>query len=132
MAAFYLDEDIPIAVAHFLTEAGHSVRTTVAEQRLGRWGADQLLYVAERGWILVTHNRRDYRALHEGWIVWSALWVQPQSHGGILTIDKGNRLTASDYAGAIATLMSDPAPTLANRTYEWFAHSGGQWVEWRA
>ena len=97
MAAFYLDEDIPIAVAHFLTEAGHSVRTMVAEQRLGRWEADQ-----------------------------------PQSHGGILTIDKGNRLTASDYAEAIATLMSDPAPTLANRTYEWFAHSGGQWMEWRA
>ncbi len=131
MAFFYLDEDMPIAVAGFLVTAGHSARTTVVERRLGRWDADQLLYATERGWTIVTHNRRDYRALHEGWIVWSGLWREPQPHGGILTLDKGIGLAASDYAEAITQLVADPAQILANRTYEWFTRAGGQWVQWR-
>lgn len=131
MAAFYLDEDMPIGVASFLTSAGHSMRTTVAERRLGRWDADQLLYATERDWTLVTYNRRDYRALHEGWVVWSALWQEPRPHGGILTLDKGIGLAARDYAEAITLLVSNPEVMLVNRTYEWFAHSGGQWMLWR-
>ena len=113
MANFYLDEDFPIAVAGLLTAAGHPTRTTVAAGRVGRWDAEQLLYATEQGWTIVTHNRRDFRALHEGWIVWSSRWREPRPHGGILT------------------LLAVDGLTLVNGTFEWFARNGGEWVEWR-
>jgi hypothetical protein len=131
MATLYLDEDIPLAVASLLSTAGHPTRTTVAGGRLGKWDAEQLLYATEQGWAIVTHNRRDYRALHEGWPIWSSRWKEPIPHGGILTLDKGERLSASDYASAILTLLEEDAVTLANHTYDWFARGGGQWVQWR-
>lgn len=131
MAQFYLDEDVPVAVASLLSAAGHPARTTVATGRLGRWDADQLLYATDRGWTLVTHNRRDYRALHEGWLVWSSRWREPRLHAGILTLDKGERLAADDYAVAVLALLAADGLTLANRAYEWFARGGGQWAQWR-
>lgn len=131
MARFYLDEDVPVAVASFLSGAGHPTRATVTVGRLGRWDADQLLYAADRGWTIVTHNRRDYRALHEGWLAWSPRWREPHPHAGILTLDKGHRLTAGDYASTILALLATGDLTLANRTYDWFAGSGGRWVQWR-
>jgi Domain of unknown function (DUF5615) len=131
MAFLYLDEDIPIEVASLLTSAGHPTRTTVAVGRVGRWDAEQLLYATEQGWTIVTHNRRDFRALHESWLVWSFLWREPRPHGGILTLDKGNRLVASDYVTAILTLLTVDSLALANTTFEWFARNGGEWIEWR-
>lgn len=131
MAQLYLDEDIPVAVAGGLTAAGHLTRTTVAVGRLGRWDADQLLYAADQGWIMVTHNRRDFRALHEGWLAWSPRWREPRPHAGILTLDQSNRLVAGDYASAFLALLATDALTLANRAYDWFARGGGQWLQWR-
>jgi hypothetical protein len=131
MAYLYLDEDIPIEVASLLTSAGHPTRTTVAVGRVGRWDAEQLLYATEQGWTIVTHNRRDFRALHEGWLTWSPQWREPHPHGGILSLDKGNRLAASDYAAAILTLLSTDGLTLENHTFEWFTRNGGEWVAWR-
>jgi hypothetical protein len=115
----------------YLSAAGHPTRTTVGVGRLGRWDAEQLLFASEQGWTLVTHNRRDYHALHEGWIVWSPRWREPLSHQGILTLDQGYRLRPSDYARALLTLLSSEGLLLANRTYDWFARNGGEWVAWR-
>ena len=131
MAQLYLDEDIPVAVAGLLAAAGHVAQTTVALGRLGRWDADQLAYASDRGWTLVTHNRRDYHALHEAWLPWSPRWREPHPHAGILTLDQGHRLAASDYASALRALLAADTRTLANRTYDWFARGGGQWVQWR-
>lgn len=131
MAQLYLDEDVPVAVAALLAAAGHPARTTVAAGRLGRWDAEQLLYAADQGWTLVTHNRRDYHALHEAWLTWSPRWQDPRPHAGILILDQGERLTAGDYAAALLALLGGEAPTLTNRAYDWFARSGGQWARWR-
>ena len=131
MAQLYLDEDVPVAVAGLIAAAGHAAQTTVALGRLGRWDADQLAYATDRGWTIVTHNRRDYHALHEAWLTWSPRWREPRPHAGILTLDQGHRLAASDYASAIRALLAVDALTLANRTYDWFARGGGQWVQWR-
>ena len=131
MAHLYLDEDFPTAVARLLTAAGHSARTTVAAGRLRRWDADQLLYATEQGWTIVTHNRRDYHALHEGWLIWSRQWREPRPHGGILTLDQGNRLAPSDYASALLALLAVDGLVLPNSTFDWFARNGGEWVAWR-
>jgi hypothetical protein len=89
------------------------------------------LYATDQGWAIVTHNRRDYRALHEGWLVWSAQWREPRPHGGILTLDKGNRLAPGDYASAILALLAVEDLTLLNSAFDWFARGGGQWIPWR-
>lgn len=132
MTRFYLDEDVQSLVTPSLRGAGHDVLTTVAARRLRAWDTDQLLYATENDYVLVTHNRRDYRALHEGWLVWSSRWQEPRPHGGILTLDMGQRLNASVWVAAIATLLANTALVLPNHTYDWYARGGGgQWVEWR-
>lgn len=131
MAQLYLDEDVPVTVATLLAAAGHPARTAVAVGRLGRWDAEQLLYAAEQGWTIVTHNRRDYHALHEAWLTWSPRWRVPRPHAGILILDQGERLTAGDYAAALLALLGGNAPPLANRAYDWFARGGGRWERWR-
>src|SRR4051812_1845872 len=106
MARFYLDEDVPVALSAILTANGHPTTTTVQAGNLHIWDADQLLYATEHDLILVTHNRGDYRALHEGWVRWSQQWQVEKVHSGILILGKGNnRLSAQDYAQAILTFL---------------------------
>ncbi|HEX5504631.1 MAG TPA: DUF5615 family PIN-like protein, partial [Thermomicrobiales bacterium] len=61
MAAFYADENIALGLAPALRRYGHSVTSTAEEHRLGAPDPHQLFYAAERGWTLITHNRRDFR-----------------------------------------------------------------------
>jgi predicted nuclease of predicted toxin-antitoxin system len=74
MAALYLDEDVPVELADLLRARGHSATTTRNESRLGRPDPDQLLFTAKNGFVLVTHNRRDFARLHEAWLLWARDW----------------------------------------------------------
>ncbi len=71
MAEFYLDHNVARELAEHLCHAGHAARTA---RDLGteRASDDAHLSLAARsGWILVTHNAKDFVLLHAAWHRWS-------------------------------------------------------------
>jgi hypothetical protein len=119
VAAFHIDNDVPVAVAHELLARGHSAFTA---RDLGLMSAPDpvhLQHAARNNRILVTHNKRDFRLLHQAWTTWFAT----RAHSGILVI-KQQALLAPDMADAIDTFVRTGQP-LTNRAYEW--KPGGYW-----
>jgi len=61
-----VDEDFPLPVAEALRERGFPVVAAVELPPRGLADIDQLRRAASMGWILVSHNRRDFiRLAHE-------------------------------------------------------------------
>ncbi len=89
MADFYLDNDVSLRLAPLLRSVGHRVTTT---RDLGLSGASddaQLLTAARNGWILITHNRRDFMMLHDAWRTWPAAFgLALPPHPGSLVLDQ--------------------------------------------
>lgn len=77
---FYLNENIAIRVVDLLAQKGiPSVHTVLANNR--RFTDEQQLQFAARNeYVLVTHNRRDFRRLHYKWM------SEDKKHSGILLI----------------------------------------------
>jgi hypothetical protein len=87
LAAFYLDHDVSFQVAGALRRLpAHSVITTRDMGMESAKDPDQLLLAAERRWVLVSHNRKDFRLLHRAWHLWTTHWRVPATHAGILII----------------------------------------------
>ncbi len=76
----YLNENIALRLVRLLKAFNiESIHTEQAHNK----GVDdefQLKYAAEKGFILVTHNRRDFRELHNKWM------GQNKTHAGILVM----------------------------------------------
>jgi hypothetical protein len=61
-----LDEDFPLPAAEPLRERGFSVLAAVQLGPRGLADLDQLRRAARNGWVLVSHNRRDFiRLAHD-------------------------------------------------------------------
>lgn len=93
---------------------GHTARTAL-DLGLAHAGDDEhLLIAAQNGWILVSHNRKDFNLLHDGWRRWSAAWGVIALHGGILIIPQSwpAKRTASEIDSFIQTGV-----LLANQLY---------------
>ena len=88
MVAFFLDHIVSLRLAEFLRPRGHTARTA-REMRLESVGDEQiLLTAATHEWIVVTHNVKDFRILHDTWLLWSGAWdVQPTHHGILIIPD---------------------------------------------
>lgn len=95
MAALFLDEDVSIDLSVTLAQHGHFVTTTRGERRLGVSDPHQLTFAADRNWTIVTHNGRDFRLLHEAWLV-----------------------------DAITSLLADPDTSLETALYDWKRATG--------
>ena len=126
MAAFYADENVSLALEHLLRQRGHACATTHAEHHLGAPDSHQLLYAATRGWTLITHNRGDFRLLHDAWHLWSDAWQVSPQHAGILVLEPVPGQTASDVAELIQDIVTRHDVMLANARYDWGPMSG--WV----
>jgi hypothetical protein len=120
MAAFYLDEDVPEALASLLTAGGHRATTARIEGRKGVADDAQLWHAALNRWTFVTLNRRDYQMLHGAWRHWSV----PRQHAGILVLPHVPRADLPALSAAIDALVSDPSAVLANGFYTWTAAIG--------
>jgi hypothetical protein len=129
MAAFYCDENVDMVVAALLNEAGHVASTTVGDGRVRAWDPDHLRYATDQRCILVTHNRRDFRTLHDAWMQWSPRWREQQPHGGMVILDQGYPATV--IVTAIQNLLATMSEPIAGRTFDWFARDGGAWTQWR-
>ena len=76
----YLNENVAVRVASLFTD--HGIRT-VHTLHVGNQGVDdecQLRYAANNEYILVTHNRKDFRILHNRWL------RAGRSHSGIIVL----------------------------------------------
>ena len=115
-----LDGDVAVPLAALLIGSGYPTRTTRDERRLRARDHDQLMFAARRGWVLVTHNRGDFRLLHDAWLGWTGVWSIPEEHAGILVVDQEppHRL-AAEIAQFLAT-----NPPLANALWDWKASRG--------
>jgi hypothetical protein len=88
LAVLYLDHNVPRPVVPFLQVAGHDVLTARDLNATRLTDDAQLLIAAQRGRILVTHNRRDFTLLHQAWVTWpAAMKADEFAHPGILVLD---------------------------------------------
>ncbi len=97
----YFDENMPQEMEGILRGMGYTVHTV--EEVIARSEDDSthLRISTERGWVLITQNRRDFRRLHWLWTTFYNWGVLPQAHGGILTIYQQRQELTAEWAAAI-------------------------------
>ncbi len=123
MARFFVDNDFPLGAGNALQHLGHDIESARSTNREHCHDDDQLLYATTENRILITHNRRDFRLLHDAWQRWSQAWGVQRLHGGILVLGQG--LTYREYAAIIDAYLTQSGPV----TNEFHLHdSTGQWT----
>jgi predicted nuclease of predicted toxin-antitoxin system len=116
MAIIYLDEDMSRKLVPLLSASGHIVHTAQDEGRKSAGDDEQFLYAVRQAWVLVTHNRDDFRLLHDAWLRWGC---QP-THAGILTM---SHAPLPVLAAAIIEFF-DTHSTIAGNLWEWWDADG--------
>ncbi len=96
-ASVYLDEDVAVVVAAMLRGRGFVATTTFDEGRSGRSDEEQLDFATDRGWVVVTHNKRHFGPLHARWV------AARRSHAGIMLC---KRRPPRDLANRISEVLS--------------------------
>lgn len=86
-----------MVAAAILHARGFDVVTTRDAGHLGRSDADQLVFAADAGRLLLSHNRADFERLHRQW---SELG---RSHAGIVI---ARRRSPSELAARVGRLLS--------------------------
>lgn len=109
MAAFYLDEDTPEALAQTLVRYGHTAMTTTQAGHKRAKDYEQLLFAAMQGAIFLTLNRAAYVLLHGAWHHWGV----PHSHAGIIVLHHLTRDNLTPIAEEITELVKHPREFLA-------------------
>jgi hypothetical protein len=123
VARLYLDSDVSRWLAPALRAAGHDTTTAHAEGRPGGSDDEQLLFAAQAGRVLLTHNRDDFVLLHGAWRRWPAAWgVAAPAHPGILVLD---HRPETELTGAVDAFLGRAAPVpLVGALYWWRARLG--------
>ena len=126
MAKFYLDHNVARQVAGHLTANGHTVLTTQNNGMERAPDDQQLLFAADHGLILVSHNARDFLLLHDAWHHWSPAWGVHREHAGILLIPNSTpHLTYEWLAQRLSEAVALQLP-LMNELYRWRTNRG--WI----
>lgn len=94
---FALDEDVSHAVASLLRSHGVDADSARELSRLGLSDVQVVLLAAEGRQTLVTHNRKDFRTLHEAWVAWRSRWA--------IEVEQvvGSRVNLSQHSGILIT-----------------------------
>lgn len=124
MAELYLDNDVSVHLAPLLRASGH--RVTTRNLGLGAATDDaQLLIAAQRRWILVTSNRRDFRLSHDAWRTWPAAFGSAlPPYPGILVLDHAS-LTVQ-FQTLEALLIGPPFAATEGELFWWRYLEGWQ------
>ena len=77
----YLDEDVDVLVAKLMNAYGFDALTTRDAGQLGSSDEEQLAYAVNQGKALLTHNRADFEALSQEYII-----VGREHYGIILAV----------------------------------------------
>ncbi len=128
---FALDENVSRDVALVLRAEDHKIESAVELGRLRLSDVQVLVRAAESDQVLVTHNRRDFVALHEAWMTWRARWeleveravgapVSLSHHGGIALVPG---LSSRELAVALRQ-FDGLHGALDDRLFEWSREQG--------
>src|SRR5215208_715505 len=129
MADVYIDEDVGKIFIRLLLAQGHAVlhaRTTPGMS--GVTDGRQLLFAAQRGSVLLTHNGKDFLLLHDAWRRWSIAWRSRRTHEGILLIPQ--HVPAAIVAPAVHDLLAGNG-VLRNEFHQWDRVQGWQHILYR-
>ncbi len=124
MATFYLDNDVPVALAAELRGLGHSADHTRDLGGQRACDALQLVTAVSSMAILLTLNGRDFKLLQDAWYLWPIAWQTTARHFGILVLPQ-RRLPLDTWAQEIDTFVQQRAAGLENRLHHW--RSDGRW-----
>lgn len=104
MAALYLDEDTPEALARTLVAYGHTAMTTTQANRKGAKDYEQLWFAAMQDLVLLTLNRKDYMLLHGAWKHWRV----DRPHAGIIILHAMDATELTSVAEDINRFVRNP------------------------
>lgn len=79
----YLNENIDIRLVDLLSSRGVRAIHTIHAGNQSVSDEFQLKYAAENNYVVLTHNRWDFRKLHEAWL------KRGRRHSGIIVIGNG-------------------------------------------
>ena len=114
----YFDHDVSGYTERLLRHSGYDV-VTASEAGLANAGDGlQLATAANAHRVLVSHNAKEYRLLHDAWLLWTDLWGIVTSHAGILIIPQPPKWPHARAAAEI-TAFFDSSPAIENELYEW-------------
>lgn len=116
----YTDHNVSLRFGERLGARGFAVTTT---RNLGlerAKDAKQFLTAAERGWLLLTHNERDFVLLVDAWRRWSDAWGLSPRHAGIVVLPQRDPLATEVLFLAFVDQVSD----LADSLFRWAPADG--------
>lgn len=128
MAALYLDQNVAIETAALLRQSGHQAYAVRELNRLDADDDDHLLFVAQKGWTLVTHDREDFLTLHRAWRRWTQVWGIVLPHAGILIIPRAPYWRPPRAAQELTTLLQQ-GHQLTNQLYEYDWQRSQGWIQ---
>ena len=123
----YFDENMPQEMEGFLRGMGYTVHTVVEISARSEDDSTQLRISTERGWVLITQNRRDFRRLHWLWTTFHNWDVLPQAHSGVLTIYRQRPELMAEWAAAIHEFLQG-REHIRGKMYMW-RPSRNEWEE---
>jgi hypothetical protein len=126
-----LDEDVSHRLAGLLRSQGWDIDSAKELGRRRLTDVQVLLRATEDGRTLVTHNIKDFRALHEAWVTWRRRWaaevvkmtgspVHLSQHAGILIAP---HLPDRELASILEEFAATDEP-MADRLFSWLPARG--------
>lgn len=138
MARLCLDHNTSQKLAPLLEREGHDVAVT--RDVGGDQATDDALLLAttQLGRIFITHNRKDFKLLHDAWITWPAAFgMALPPHPGILLLNQGPPETLARVLVRFLDVI--PPERIANGIFWWHHHDGwrqptdnAQWEPYRS
>ncbi|MDP9364283.1 MAG: DUF5615 family PIN-like protein [Chloroflexota bacterium] len=117
----YTDHNVSLRLTDRLRTRGFAVTTTRDLGLERATDAQQVLVAAERGWLLLTHNERDYVLLFDAWRRWSEAWRVFPRHAGIVVLPQREPAVTE----ALFLALVAETPDFVGSLYRW--HSGRGW-----
>ena len=109
----YLDECVDYALAEALRQRGFSVFTVRDEGFPGDSDPEQLAHAAEHGWLLLSHNSRDFRRLHADY------QLHQQHHNGIILLPQRSQLVLLTLRAAMMLDWLQSLPDYRSQLFTW-------------
>lgn len=119
---FHIDHDVTRALATELAKRSYYAVTAYDLGLAAEHDGVQLMAAAQRSRVLVSHNWRDYRLLHQTWHHWAAVWHVTQQHAGILIIPQ--RVWDPRTAAAQLDAFVSRGHPLGNTLHRWVQGTG--------
>jgi hypothetical protein len=111
--AVYLDECVDYNLLGALTECGFLASAARDEQMIGATDESQLAFATRRGELLLTHNGRDFHAIHRAWL------RDGRDHAGIIVLPETPPFARLVARAAMALRWIAMQPAVHSQLFTW-------------